>query len=44
MRRETGFGREAVMGHEMRGKTIGIVGIGEVARGSRGCRAPSAWT
>ena len=39
MRRETGFGREAVMGHEMRGKTIGIVGIGEagtrVARLSR---------
>lgn len=32
MRRETGFGREDVMGHEMRGKTIGIVGIGEVGK------------
>lgn len=30
MRRETGFSREDVMGHEIRGKTIGIVGIGEV--------------
>jgi D-3-phosphoglycerate dehydrogenase / 2-oxoglutarate reductase len=33
MRRETGFTREDVMGHEMRGKTVGLVGIGEV--GSR---------
>jgi D-3-phosphoglycerate dehydrogenase len=33
MRRETGFRREDVMGHEMRGKTVGIVGLGEV--GSR---------
>lgn len=32
MRRETGFRREDVMGHEMRGKTVGIVGIGEVGR------------
>jgi D-3-phosphoglycerate dehydrogenase / 2-oxoglutarate reductase len=30
MRRETGFGREQVMGHEIHGKTIGIVGIGNV--------------
>jgi D-3-phosphoglycerate dehydrogenase / 2-oxoglutarate reductase len=28
MRRETGFAREAVMGREIRGKTIGLVGIG----------------
>src|SRR3954468_2050608 len=33
MRRETGFTREAIMGHEIRGKTLGIVGIGHV--GSR---------
>lgn len=33
MRRETGFTREDVMGHEIRGKTLGIVGIGHV--GSR---------
>jgi D-3-phosphoglycerate dehydrogenase len=33
MRRETGFTREDVMGHEMKGKTVGIVGLGEV--GSR---------
>jgi D-3-phosphoglycerate dehydrogenase / 2-oxoglutarate reductase len=30
MRRETGFGREQVMGREIHGKTIGIVGIGNV--------------
>ena len=30
MRRETGFSREDVMGHEMKGKTVGLVGIGEV--------------
>jgi D-3-phosphoglycerate dehydrogenase len=30
MRRETGFSRESVMGHEIRGKTLGIVGIGHV--------------
>jgi D-3-phosphoglycerate dehydrogenase / 2-oxoglutarate reductase len=41
MRRETGFGREAVMGHEMRGKTIGIVGIGEV--GTRVARLSRAF-
>jgi D-3-phosphoglycerate dehydrogenase len=33
MRRESGFSREDVMGHEIRGKTIGLVGIGHV--GSR---------
>jgi D-3-phosphoglycerate dehydrogenase len=33
MRRETGFTREAIMGHEIRGKTLGLVGIGHV--GSR---------
>jgi D-3-phosphoglycerate dehydrogenase len=32
MRRETGFTREGIMGHELRGKTLGIVGIGEVGR------------
>lgn len=32
LRRETGFTREDVMGHEMKGKTVGIVGIGEVGR------------
>ncbi|RYY58635.1 MAG: hypothetical protein EOO24_61485, partial [Comamonadaceae bacterium] len=30
MRRETGFSREDVMGHEIRGKTLGIVGIGHI--------------
>jgi D-3-phosphoglycerate dehydrogenase len=33
MRRETGFSREDVMGHEIRGKTLGLVGVGHV--GSR---------
>ncbi|RYY63197.1 MAG: hydroxyacid dehydrogenase, partial [Comamonadaceae bacterium] len=32
MRRETGFTREEVMGHEIKGKTLGIVGIGETGR------------
>jgi D-3-phosphoglycerate dehydrogenase / 2-oxoglutarate reductase len=32
MRRETGFPREEVMGHEIRGKTLGVVGIGNVGR------------
>jgi D-3-phosphoglycerate dehydrogenase / 2-oxoglutarate reductase len=41
MRRETGFGREAVMGHEMRGKTVGLVGIGEV--GTRVARLARAF-
>jgi D-3-phosphoglycerate dehydrogenase len=30
MRREQGFSREDVMGHEIRGKAIGLVGIGHV--------------
>lgn len=30
MRRELGFARESVMGHEIRGKTLGLVGIGHV--------------
>lgn len=33
MRRATGFTREDIMGHEIQGKTIGLVGIGHV--GSR---------
>lgn len=41
MRRETGFTREDVMGHEMRGRTVGIVGIGEV--GSRVARLARAF-
>jgi len=32
LRRETGFTREDVMGHEIKGKTLGLVGIGEVGR------------
>ena len=32
MRREHGFSREDVMGHEIRGKVLGLVGIGEVGR------------
>ena len=30
MRRDQGFSREDVMGHEIRGKTVGLVGIGHV--------------
>lgn len=30
MRRELGYSREDVMGHEIRGKTIGLVGIGHI--------------
>jgi D-3-phosphoglycerate dehydrogenase len=30
MRRERGFTREDVMGHEIRGKTLGLVGIGHI--------------
>ena len=30
MRREIGYAREDVMGHEIRGKTIGLVGIGHI--------------
>jgi len=33
MRREIGYSREDVMGHEIRGKTVGLVGIGHI--GSR---------
>lgn len=32
MRRETGFTREALMGHEIGGRTLGLVGIGEVGK------------
>jgi D-3-phosphoglycerate dehydrogenase len=32
MRREHGFAREDVMGHEIRGRTLGLVGIGNVGR------------
>lgn len=32
LRRETGYPREDVMGHEIRGKTVGLVGIGEIGR------------
>jgi len=32
MRREVGYSREDVMGHEVRGKTVGLVGIGEIGR------------
>ena len=32
MRREPGFTRESLMGHEIGGKTLGLVGIGEVGK------------
>jgi D-3-phosphoglycerate dehydrogenase len=32
MRREQGFSREDVMGHEIRGKTVGLVGMGHIGR------------
>lgn len=32
LRREIGYPREAVMGHEMAGKTVGLVGIGNIGR------------
>src|SRR5262245_36853199 len=32
LRRERGFKREDVMGHELRGKVIGLVGIGHIGR------------
>ena len=32
LRSERGFSREDVMGHELRGKTIGLVGIGHIGR------------
>ena len=40
MRRETGFAREDIMGHEIRGKTVGLVGLGHVGtRVAALCRA-----
>jgi regulator of RNase E activity RraA len=36
MRRETGYSREDVMGHEIRGKTLGLVGIGHIGTARRG--------
>ena len=40
LRRETGYAREDVMGREIRGKTIGLVGIGHVgSRVAALCRA-----
>jgi D-3-phosphoglycerate dehydrogenase len=41
MRRETGFTREAIMGHEAKGCTIGLVGIGNV--GTRVARLARAF-
>jgi len=41
MRRETGFTREEVMGHEAKGRTIGLVGIGNV--GTRVARLARAF-
>jgi len=32
MRREIGYAREDVMGHEIQGKTLGLVGVGEIGR------------
>jgi D-3-phosphoglycerate dehydrogenase len=32
MRREIGYSREDVMGHEIQGKTLGLVGIGHIGR------------
>jgi D-3-phosphoglycerate dehydrogenase len=32
MRREQGFAREDIMGHEISGKTVGLVGLGHVGR------------
>lgn len=32
MRREIGYTREDVMGHEIQGKTVGLVGIGHIGR------------
>jgi D-3-phosphoglycerate dehydrogenase / 2-oxoglutarate reductase len=41
MRRETGFSREEVMGHEIKGRTVGLVGIGNV--GTRVARLARAF-
>lgn len=32
MRREVGYAREDVMGHEIRGRTVGLVGIGHIGQ------------
>jgi D-3-phosphoglycerate dehydrogenase len=32
LRKERGFGREHVMGHELRGKVLGLVGLGHIGR------------
>lgn len=32
LRRELGYAREDVMGHELQGKTVGLVGIGHIGR------------
>jgi D-3-phosphoglycerate dehydrogenase len=32
LRRERGFSREDIMGHELRGKVLGLVGIGHIGR------------
>lgn len=40
MRRETGYTREDVMGHEIQGKTVGLVGMGHIGtRVAALCRA-----
>lgn len=40
MRREIGYAREDVMGHEIRGKTVGLVGMGHIGtRVAALCRA-----
>lgn len=41
MRREQGFTREDVMGHEIRGKTVGLVGMGHI--GTRVARLAQAF-
>ena len=41
MRRATGFSREDIMGHEARGRTVGVVGIGNI--GSRVTRLARAF-
>ena len=41
MRREIGYAREDVMGHEIAGKTIGLVGVAILARAWPRSRAPS---
>ena len=39
MRREIGYPREDVMGHEIQGKTVGLVGIGHIGTTRRGTRS-----